>query len=66
MKFVNVAQASQVVPGKAIRVEIGDESVAIFNVDGDLYAIGDTCIARDGIRRFFQLRHLRRMPAPRC
>lgn len=43
MKFVNVAQASQLAPGKAIRVEIGDEPIAIFNVDGDLYAIGDTC-----------------------
>ena len=43
MKFVNVAQASQLTPGKAIRVEIGDEPIAIFNVDGDLYAIGDIC-----------------------
>ncbi len=43
MPFVKVAQASQLPPGKAIRVEIGDEPIAIFNVGGDLYAIGDTC-----------------------
>ena len=43
MPFVKVAQASQLAPGKAIRVEIDDEPIAIFNVDGDLYAIGDTC-----------------------
>ena len=43
MPFVPVAQASQIPPGKALRVEIDDEPIAIFNVDGDLYAIGDTC-----------------------
>jgi 3-phenylpropionate/trans-cinnamate dioxygenase ferredoxin component len=43
MGFVRVAKAGEVGPGKAIRVEIGDEPIAIFNVDGELYAIGDTC-----------------------
>lgn len=43
MTFVNVAAVGDIKPGKAIRVEIGDESVAIFNVDGTLYAIGDIC-----------------------
>lgn len=43
MPFVKVARASQIAPGKAIRIEIDDEPIAIFNVDGDLYAIGDTC-----------------------
>ena len=43
MEFVKVAAAGDITPGKAIRVEIGDEPVAIFNVDGTLYAIGDTC-----------------------
>ena len=43
MEFVRVAAVGDIKPGKAIRVEIGDEPVAIFNVDGALYAIGDTC-----------------------
>lgn len=43
MPFVKVAAVGDIKPGKAIRVEIGDEPVAIFNVDGTLYAIGDTC-----------------------
>jgi 3-phenylpropionate/trans-cinnamate dioxygenase ferredoxin subunit len=43
MPFVKVAKVGEIAPGKAIRIEIDDEPVAIFNVDGDLYAIGDTC-----------------------
>lgn len=43
MGFVKVAVAGDIKPGKAIRVEIDDEPVAIFNVEGTLYAIGDTC-----------------------
>jgi 3-phenylpropionate/trans-cinnamate dioxygenase ferredoxin component len=43
MAFVRVAAVGDIKPGKAIRVEIDDEPIAIFNVDGALYAIGDTC-----------------------
>ena len=43
MEYVKVATAADVPPGKAIRVEVGDEPIAIFNVDGEFYAIGDTC-----------------------
>lgn len=43
MPFIKVATVGQLAPGKAIRIEIDDEPIAIFNVDGDLYAIGDTC-----------------------
>jgi len=43
MEFVKVAAVGDITPGKAIRVEIGEEPVAIFNVAGMLYAIGDTC-----------------------
>lgn len=43
MTFVHVAAVGDIKPGKAIRVEIGDESVAIFNLDGTFYAIGDIC-----------------------
>lgn len=43
MSFITVATVGDIKPGKAIRVEIDDESVAIFNIDGTFYAIGDTC-----------------------
>ena len=43
MGFLKVASIGDIKPGKAIRVEIGDEPVAIFNIDGTYYAIGDTC-----------------------
>lgn len=43
MGFVKVATIGQIAPGKALRVEIGEEPIAVFNVDGELYAIGDTC-----------------------
>lgn len=43
MTFVKVATVEEIAPGKAKRVEIGEESIAIFNVDGEFYAVGDTC-----------------------
>jgi 3-phenylpropionate/trans-cinnamate dioxygenase ferredoxin subunit len=41
--FVEVARVEEVPPGGAIRVEIEDTPIAIFNCDGQFYAIGDTC-----------------------
>jgi len=29
-------------PGEVVRVE-GDEAIAVFNVDGELFAVSDTC-----------------------
>jgi 3-phenylpropionate/trans-cinnamate dioxygenase ferredoxin component len=43
MEFVKVARVSDVAPGVGLRVDIGDESIAIFNLDGEFYAIGDVC-----------------------
>jgi 3-phenylpropionate/trans-cinnamate dioxygenase ferredoxin subunit len=42
-EWVRVAVADDVPPGEKIAVSVGGEDIAIFNVDGDLYAIGDTC-----------------------
>jgi 3-phenylpropionate/trans-cinnamate dioxygenase ferredoxin subunit len=30
-------------PGQALSVDVGDTPIAIFNIHGELYAIGDTC-----------------------
>jgi len=44
VEFVKVATVGEIAPGTAKRVELGDdEPVAIFNVGGEYYAIGDTC-----------------------
>ena len=43
MEFVKVATVGEIEPGRAKRVEIGDEPIAIFNLDGEYHAIGDTC-----------------------
>ncbi len=42
-QWVEVARASDIPPGHAARVEIDGVPVAIFNVDGDFYALDDTC-----------------------
>jgi hypothetical protein len=35
MSFVKVAKVGAIAPGKAIRIEIDDEPIAIFKVEGD-------------------------------
>ncbi|MBV8194846.1 MAG: bifunctional 3-phenylpropionate/cinnamic acid dioxygenase ferredoxin subunit, partial [Candidatus Dormibacteraeota bacterium] len=40
---MEVARASDIPPGHAARVEIDGVPVAIFNLDGDFYALDDTC-----------------------
>ena len=43
MEYIKVATTGEIAPGTTLRVEIGDEPVAVFNLDGTFYAIGDTC-----------------------
>ncbi len=43
MEFVRVATVGEIEPGRAKRVEVGEEAIAVFNLDGAYYAIGDTC-----------------------
>jgi len=41
--FVEVAQLDQIPPGTSSVVEAGGKRVALFNVDGRVYAINDVC-----------------------
>jgi 3-phenylpropionate/trans-cinnamate dioxygenase ferredoxin subunit len=41
--FVEVAALGQVKPGGSLAVHVGRETVALFNVDGQIYAISDSC-----------------------
>lgn len=42
-EYVEVARVESIPPGTALRTEIDDVPVAIFNCDGNLFAIDDTC-----------------------
>lgn len=45
---VKVAETDEVPPGEAKAVDVQGKTVALFNVDGTFYAIGDTCTHRGG------------------
>lgn len=42
-KFVLAAHTSEIEPGEAISFETDDYIIAVFNVDGEFYAIEDNC-----------------------
>lgn len=42
-EFRQVATIDQLPPGSAMRVSAGDLDVALFNVEGTVYAIRDAC-----------------------
>ncbi|HET7559389.1 MAG TPA: non-heme iron oxygenase ferredoxin subunit [Limnochordia bacterium] len=41
--FVVVAKREDVPLGGALRVEVAEQEIALFNIDGEIYAIGDIC-----------------------
>jgi 3-phenylpropionate/trans-cinnamate dioxygenase ferredoxin subunit len=43
MSAVRVCKQEELQPGLAVRVELEGQPVAVFNVDGEVFAIGDTC-----------------------
>jgi nitrite reductase (NADH) small subunit len=47
-ELVKVAEKKDVAPGSSTAVEVRGQKVAVFNVDGTFYAIGDTCTHRGG------------------
>ena len=42
-EWIEVAAISDIPPGDKLRVSYGGVDIAIFNINGELYAIGDTC-----------------------
>lgn len=46
--FVEVAKTQDLAPGQGMVVEAGGKKIALFNVDGDYYAISDTCTHHGG------------------
>jgi nitrite reductase/ring-hydroxylating ferredoxin subunit len=47
-EFVPVAEVADVPPGTGAVVHAGDRPIALFNVDGEFYAIDNTCLHRGG------------------
>lgn len=47
MAILDVAREEEITPGNALRVVVGETPIAIFNVHGELFAIGDTCSHED-------------------
>lgn len=47
-RLVKAAQASDIKPGERKIVEVEGKFIAIFNVDGQYYAIEDVCSHDDG------------------
>lgn len=43
MAVLDVAREEEIAPGVALRVVVGGLPIAIFNMQGELFAIGDTC-----------------------
>jgi nitrite reductase/ring-hydroxylating ferredoxin subunit len=46
--FVRVASINDVPPGQGTAVEADGHTIALFNVSGTFYAIGNTCLHRGG------------------
>jgi nitrite reductase (NADH) small subunit/3-phenylpropionate/trans-cinnamate dioxygenase ferredoxin subunit len=46
--FVRVASKNELAPGSCTTVKAGETEVALFNVDGNFYAVHNTCKHRGG------------------
>jgi nitrite reductase/ring-hydroxylating ferredoxin subunit len=47
-EYIKVAKTSEISPGTAKYVEVQSNQIALFNLDGNFYAIGNTCTHRGG------------------
>ncbi|MGH9958964.1 MAG: Rieske (2Fe-2S) protein [Pyrinomonadaceae bacterium] len=43
-KSIEAAELDQIPVGTSKLVRVADNDIALFNVDGNVYAIGDTCV----------------------
>jgi nitrite reductase/ring-hydroxylating ferredoxin subunit len=42
-EYISVARVEDLPPGSMMHVDVNGDEVALFNADGDIYAIGDIC-----------------------
>mgnify|MGYP002813702953 CR=1 FL=1 len=48
LEFVEIVPASELPNGERLFVELGNKPIVIFNIAGQLFAIGDVCSHDDG------------------
>ena len=48
LEYLEIAPASELPSGERLFVDIGDNPIVIFNVAGQLFAIGDVCTHDNG------------------
>jgi 3-phenylpropionate/trans-cinnamate dioxygenase ferredoxin component len=48
LEFVEIAPIDQLSPGERLFVELGGKSIVLFNLAGNLFAIGDVCSHDNG------------------
>ncbi|MBK9926849.1 MAG: non-heme iron oxygenase ferredoxin subunit [Anaerolineales bacterium] len=48
VEFVEIAPASELPNGERLFLEVGGKAIVIFNIAGQLFAIGDICTHDDG------------------
>jgi len=46
--YMKVAQTTEIEPGQARLVDVKGRSIALFNVDGQFFALDNTCTHRGG------------------
>ncbi len=47
-EFVKVASLSELAPGAAKAIEVKGKAIALFNVEGTIYATDNTCLHQGG------------------
>ena len=47
-EFIKVAKTSDLPAGHAVVIEVGGRTIALFNVNGELFALDNTCMHRGG------------------
>jgi 3-phenylpropionate/trans-cinnamate dioxygenase ferredoxin subunit len=48
LEFIEIAPATELPNGERLFVDIADKPIVIFNIAGQLFAIGDVCTHDDG------------------
>jgi len=43
MPFVKVAHKSEIPKGEGVKISVQEKSIALFNVDGTIYAVNNIC-----------------------
>jgi nitrite reductase/ring-hydroxylating ferredoxin subunit len=46
--FVKAGRTTEIEPGQARLVEVNGKQIALFNIDGQFFAIDNTCTHRGG------------------